>query len=198
MYYVDLNAFWYNAIVHFGYFGAKFPVGCFALKAFQSMSEKKGCAIISSPPSWSPWAWPSLLFGFLFSKQIMRSLTALEKLLRGSFSLPLIILLKSSSLFLEKYGVTPTSTSYKSTPRRYQSNAFPWPIFLSISGAKYLTDPQNVLAPLAVSIIFVFAIPKSINLTWPSLSITTLSGFKSLYIILCLCSSLIARTISAI
>ena len=45
-----------------------------------------------------------------------------------------------------KKGGTPISISYISTPNKYQSTALPWPVFSSISGAKYAADPQNEFA----------------------------------------------------
>ena len=40
-----------------------------------------------------------------------------------------------------------TNNSYITTPNKYQSTAFPCPHLLSISGARYATEPQKDLAP---------------------------------------------------
>ena len=56
-----------------------------------------------------------------------------------------------------------------------------WPLFASISGAKYSAVPQKLSANLSLS-NFV-AKPKSASSKYPSLLNSTFSGFRSLYMI---------------
>lgn len=66
--------------------------------------------------------------------------------LLGILSRPFSILAKSYSRLLAKYGGIPTNISYNKTPNKYQSTAFPCPYRFNISGARYATDPQKLLA----------------------------------------------------
>jgi len=126
------------------------------------MSLKNAWLIICCAPS-SPGAEPSRLLGDLLSNYVSKSLRSVLMVL-GNFKFPYRILLNSVSLLFEKYGVAPIIISKRSTPSRYQSSAYPWPAFFNISGARYLIDPQKVLAPLVESFTSFFVIPKSINL----------------------------------
>lgn len=81
---------------------------------------KNGWFIISYAP-FIPGEEPRRFKGFLFSNPIIRDLAS-AVIFFGSFSFSYKILLNSYSLFYEKYGVVPTSISYKRTPKRYQSN----------------------------------------------------------------------------
>ena len=74
----------------------------------------------------------------------------------------------------------PVNISYKIEPKLHQSTACPCPLPSIISGAKYSGVPQNDLA-LLLSEIFSLLKPKSVILIYPSLFISTFSGFKLNY-----------------
>jgi hypothetical protein len=65
-------------------------------------------------------------------------------------------------------------------PKDHQSEAFPWPLFSKISGAKYSAVPQILFASVC-PFMFSFERPKSAIFTYPSWLTRTFSGFKSLY-----------------
>lgn len=91
----------------------------------------------------------------------------------------------------------PSSSSYINTPNKYQSKLYVCPVLFNISGGRYAKEPQNdfVTSPLYIPCL---AKPKSVIQACPSLSNTTLEGFKSLNTILLLCKASRARTISQI
>jgi len=89
----------------------------------QSISSKNGWLLMILAP---PLPAPSLLFGLRFRSHFKISIASGDKFLL-IFSLPLLILWKSSSFDSEKYGVLPKSISYSITPSRYQSTLLPCP-----------------------------------------------------------------------
>ena len=65
-------------------------------------------------------------------------------------------------------------------PKDHQSEAFPWPLFSKISGAKYSAVPQILFASVC-PFMFSFERPKSAIFTYPSWLTRTFSGLRSLY-----------------
>ena len=109
----------------------------------------------------------------------------------GNLGVEWMTFLYTSLIVSPQNGGSPQTISYSTQPNDHQSTSNPYVLRIQISGARYTGVPQKVSA-----VGDSFESPKSVSLTWPSLSSSTFSGLRSRYMTPSLCRCCSAKKIA--